>query len=81
MTLYIPVTLYLLYFSTDSHACSSYYFYTEYILCHSTLIIFFLIFVWAYGAMETHQTSDLRIAGSIPAMLVFLLTFFAYKYC
>ena len=81
MTLYIPVTLYLLYFSTDSYACSSYYFYTEYILCHPTLIIFFLIFVWAYGAMETHQTSDLRIAGSIPAMLVFLLTFFAYKYC
>ena len=26
--------------------------------------------------METHQTSDLRIAGSIPAMLVFF-TFFA----
>ena len=29
----------------------------------------------AYGAMETHQTSDLRIAGSIPAMLVFFRTF------
>ena len=28
----------------------------------------------AYGAMETHQTSDLRIAGSTPAMLVFLPT-------
>ena len=27
----------------------------------------------AYGAMETHQTSDLRIAGSIPAMLVFFI--------
>ena len=40
--------------------------------CHSSLIIFPLIIVWAYGAMETHQTSDLRIAGSIPAMLVFL---------
>ena len=26
--------------------------------------------------METHQTSDLRIAGSIPAMLVFLYDFF-----
>ena len=40
------------------------------------LYLFFFIFVWAYGAMETHQTSDLRIAGSIPAMLVFLLDFF-----
>ena len=26
--------------------------------------------------METHQTSDLRIAGSTPAMLVFLYSFF-----
>ena len=43
---------------------------------HSSLLLFFLLFVWAYGAMETHQTSDLRIAGSIPAMLVFL--FFPY---
>ena len=34
----------------------------------------------AYGAMETHQTSDLRIAGSIPAMLVFLLLFFPDTY-
>ena len=48
--------------------------------CHSSLIIFPLIIVWAYGAMETHQTSDLRIAGSIPAMLVFLPTFFATCY-
>ena len=39
-------------------------------------MLFFYIFVWAYGAMETHQTSDLRIAGSIPAMLVFLYDFF-----
>ena len=30
----------------------------------------------AYGAMETHQTSDLRIAGSIPATLVFFSSFF-----
>ena len=48
--------------------------------CHSSLIIFSLIIVWAYGAMETHQTSDLRIAGSIPAMLVFLLLFFPPTY-
>ena len=48
--------------------------------CHSSLIIFPLIIVWAYGAMETHQTSDLRIAGSIPAMLVFLLLFFPPTY-
>ena len=34
------------------------------------------IIEWAYGAMETHQTSDLRIAGSIPAMLVFFFPLF-----
>ena len=28
--------------------------------------------------METHQTSDLRIAGSTPAMLVFLFVFFFF---
>ena len=33
----------------------------------------------AYGAMETHQTSNLRIAGSIPAMLVFLMRMKGYK--
>ena len=42
---------------------------------YSSLPLLLLITVWAYGAMETHQTSDLRIAGSIPAMLVFF-TFF-----
>ena len=42
----------------------------------STLSLPSPISVWAYGAMETHQTSDLRIAGSIPAMLVFLPLFF-----
>ena len=30
--------------------------------------------------METHQTSDLRIAGSTPAILVFLLCFFLDVY-
>ena len=40
---------------------------------YDSLVPLFLYIVWAYGAMETHQTSDLRIAGSIPAMLVFLL--------
>ena len=44
--------------------------------CYSSLLFYFFITVWAYGAMETHQTSDLRIAGSTPAMLVFLLCFF-----
>ena len=43
---------------------------------YSSLPLLLLITVWAYGAMETHQTSDLRIAGSIPAMLVFLPLFF-----
>ena len=43
---------------------------------YSSLPLLLLITVWAYGAMETHQTSDLRIAGSIPAMLVFFLPFF-----
>ena len=41
---------------------------------HSSLCVSSLFTVWAYGAMETHQTSDLRIAGSTPAMLVFLPT-------
>ena len=39
----------------------------------STLFPNSFITVWAYGAMETHQTSDLGIAGSIPAMLVFFI--------
>ena len=30
------------------------------------------MYVRAYGAVETHQTSDLRIVGSNPTMLVFL---------
>ena len=42
---------------------------------YPSLYLSFSISVWAYGAMETHQTSDLRIAGSIPAMLVFFRTF------
>ena len=47
----------------------------------STLSLPSPISVWAYGAMETHQTSDLRIAGSIPAMLVFLpFLFFLWFY-
>ena len=41
---------------------------------YPSLYLSFSISVWAYGAMETHQTSDLRIAGSTPAMLVFLPT-------
>ena len=42
-------------------------------LCYlfDDLLLLLFYTVWAYGAMETHQTSDLRIAGSIPAMLVF----------
>ena len=36
--------------------------------------LYWILYVWAYGAVETHQTSDLRIVGSIPTMLVFLLT-------
>ena len=32
------------------------------------------MYVGAYGAVETHQTSDLRIVGSNPTMLVFLIT-------
>ena len=38
---------------------------------YDSLVPLFLYIVWAYGAMETHQTSDLRIAGSTPAMLAF----------
>ena len=30
------------------------------------------MYVGAHGAVETHQTSDLRIVGSNPTMLVFL---------
>ena len=33
-----------------------------------------------FGAMETHQTSDLRIAGSTPAMLAFLFIFILFSF-